>query len=435
VAVGYLTLLVQFILCSGQTQFPARVIMFQQQSCYYQPHNKELVCQCREGEDKSRLVLKLREFIIQSGQEITSILIHSCPDMLLSLDFLGVNPTTIHTTVKNSQDVRIESVSFDQKYKDRQKLKMTFSNVGSATFSNLNIKEALDLEVTNVKKFVLFNSTFAHIPRRGLRTSRTDKLEIKDSIFQRVYPMSVVAEKTKVIEVMNNQFSVNAIQVISYKDGSSVFISCNRLLGDYIKPECFTTPAVSTTSTTTTTTTTRTAITTTQTIVTTTKQPAEKPAKFGVLLFTILLILLCLVILVLALVVLALCYTNWARIKKEILELTTGLPPLESKDDDELLSVQMIPEPPPPPPPVQLETLLNHKNSTKHQLFTPVWMDEIQNNKIFNKQKSINEDLKVNDRCSPAKQKEADDTLAINDNVSHEAEEKENSRTESDQEQ
>ena len=69
-AVGYLTLLVQFILCSGQTQFPARVIMFQQQSCYYQPHNKELVCQCREGEDKSRLVLKLREFIIQSGQEV-----------------------------------------------------------------------------------------------------------------------------------------------------------------------------------------------------------------------------------------------------------------------------------------------------------------------------------------------------------------------------
>ena len=65
--------------------------------------------------------------------------------MLLSLDFLGVNPTTIHTTVKNSQDGRIESVRFDQKYKDRQKLKMTFSNVGSATFSNLNIKEALDV--------------------------------------------------------------------------------------------------------------------------------------------------------------------------------------------------------------------------------------------------------------------------------------------------
>ena len=43
--------------------------------------------------------------------------------------------------------------------------------------------------------------------------------------------MSIMLEKTKYVEVRNNQFSMNAIQVISYKDGSSVYISCNRLLG------------------------------------------------------------------------------------------------------------------------------------------------------------------------------------------------------------
>ena len=54
-------------------QHQGRVAMSQQQSCYYQPHYKELVCQCREGEDKSYLHLKLREFIIQAGQEVSLV--------------------------------------------------------------------------------------------------------------------------------------------------------------------------------------------------------------------------------------------------------------------------------------------------------------------------------------------------------------------------
>ena len=58
------------IFCLSVRQHPGRVAMSQQQSCYYQPHSKELVCQCREGEDKSYLHLRLREFIIQAGQEV-----------------------------------------------------------------------------------------------------------------------------------------------------------------------------------------------------------------------------------------------------------------------------------------------------------------------------------------------------------------------------
>ena len=76
--------------------------------------------------------------------------------------------------------------------------------------------------------------------------------------------MSIMIETSKNVEVRNNQFSMNAHQVISYKDGSSVFISCNRMLGDFVKPECI--PTTTTTKTTTTTT----KITTTATRRTTT---------------------------------------------------------------------------------------------------------------------------------------------------------------------
>ena len=89
-----------------------------------------------------------------------------------------------------------------------------------------------------------------------------------------------------------------------------------------------------------------------------------------------------------------------------------------------------VPIPPPPPPPVEVDTLLNPKHGTKPQLFAPVWMDEIQNNKIFNRQKSINEDLAGSDNHIGAALVKNDD-----DDVSQGADHIENSRTESDQEE
>merc|ERR1712045_843381 len=62
-----LVILVMATLMSGSE---ARVSMIQSRACYYQRHNRELVCQCRE--DNTRLHLKLREFI-NARQEISRI--------------------------------------------------------------------------------------------------------------------------------------------------------------------------------------------------------------------------------------------------------------------------------------------------------------------------------------------------------------------------
>ena len=50
-----------------------RVNMVQEQACYYQPHNRELVCQC--SEDYSYLHLRLREFV-NARQEVSCMRIH-----------------------------------------------------------------------------------------------------------------------------------------------------------------------------------------------------------------------------------------------------------------------------------------------------------------------------------------------------------------------
>ena len=61
-----LVILVMATLMSGSE---ARVSMIQSRACYYQRHNRELVCQCRE--DNTHLHLKLREFI-NARQEVRS---------------------------------------------------------------------------------------------------------------------------------------------------------------------------------------------------------------------------------------------------------------------------------------------------------------------------------------------------------------------------
>jgi hypothetical protein len=38
-------------------------------------------------------------------------------------------------------------------------------------------------------------------------------------------------EKVKEVVVINNEFGINAIKVVSAKDGSLLYISCNRLVG------------------------------------------------------------------------------------------------------------------------------------------------------------------------------------------------------------
>ena len=189
-----------------------------------------------------------------------------------------------------------------------------------------------------------------------------------------VYPMSIMLEKTKYVEVRNNQFSMNAIQVISYKDGSSVLISCNRLLGDFIKPECIPTTTTTTTTTTpTTTTTTPSTTSTTSPRTSTTKLiVVEKEVEANTGVVIILVILLSLLLIIISGLIAAVCFLKWNKIKKELFHVTSQAPLIEGKEKEEtelLTKPVVIPEPPPPPPPVELG-----KNFHTIQLFKSLFL-------------------------------------------------------------
>ena len=57
----------------------------------------------------------------------------------------------------------------------------------------MRLIDLIEVEVKNVKRFSILNSTFAHIPQVGIYVERTGNLEIKDNIF--IHNNNVVLEK------------------------------------------------------------------------------------------------------------------------------------------------------------------------------------------------------------------------------------------------
>ena len=47
-----------------------RVEIDQQKACYHKPYNRELVCQCGQGQDMAFLMLKPEQFIKHAGQQV-----------------------------------------------------------------------------------------------------------------------------------------------------------------------------------------------------------------------------------------------------------------------------------------------------------------------------------------------------------------------------
>ena len=89
----------------------------------------------------------------------------------------------------------------------------------------------------NVNKFQRSSSSFANLPRRGLIVNGSAKLEIIDCVFEKIHFKSIVVEKTRALDILGNQFSGNGFKILSYRDGSSANIQCNRGIGSVVKPE------------------------------------------------------------------------------------------------------------------------------------------------------------------------------------------------------
>jgi len=219
--------------------------MIPSQSCNYQPYTKLLTCTCPEPGSSSSLNLNLSVFVRDLGQEVRSVLVDSCSDLYISLDLREVNPTDIPFKFTNCGDLRFESIQFQGGKPGTQKLHILLEHVTRVYMTNLKVDEALQVSAVKVKEMVIHSSYFAHIPLPGIDLKQTDKLTIQDSIFPRIDPYAVTVDSNiRTVKVVNNEFNINAVTVVRTIAGEHLYISCNRLLDQASSPECAPQPTV-----------------------------------------------------------------------------------------------------------------------------------------------------------------------------------------------
>merc|ERR1719412_3086664 len=424
-----MTLLLLMMMVAAEARLPysvPRVNMIQRRSCYYTPFTKELTCRCTDTETNTFLKLRLMFFIKEKGQEVRSVMVRDCSDLMVGLDLTAVNPLDLPIRFKNCGTVSFSYIKFDNQFSGGQKLSLGMENVNSVRLEDMDVKDAIQIKTNRVKELVLRRNRFTHVPLPGLEIVAADRLVITDNYFHRISAGSVDVKSAKEVEVINNQFSVNAIQVVRSSEGSRLYISCNRLLGEVQSPECVTTSTTTTTTAATTrrssTTTTLSTTSSTRVLVTTAAvrgfemsapveksgdvEPTSNSALSEELLIGLVAGVAALVLILLVVVVILCCRRKQAKRKTatEVAEDAEKLDILVEKEEGkdsgnnsadslpvEVAHAQEAPE-------AEQTCLLAQDEdhlveAAKPRFSAPVWLDDLQNNKIFNKQRSINTEL------------------------------------------
>ena len=362
-----------------------------------------------------------------------------CHELYVKLDLRGVDATNFVINFKYITKLVVENVEIEPRYSDRQELRLKFNHVGQLELSNLNVQDTLTIDAIDVKEFLIHNSTFAHVPPRGLEISRANLLDIRESKFLRISRKAIVVDKIKEVSVVGNEMTVNAFVVVYAKDGSHLVISCNRLLDQQPSTDCTTT--TSTTTTTTTTTKVPTTTTTTRPAVyvdgrgaigapgTSEKTSSDKPESFVAAHMTEIIGGAVGGLLVITIILLVLILMRQRKRKEESsngggkalnggIESGSGvggggLAPENGHGvgvgvgtGPSLMPVATEETPPDSPEHKETDSLLESTqeeeyDEDKPKFTSPIWLEEIQKNKIFNRQKSLlSEDRLADLACS-----------------------------------
>jgi len=347
--------------------------------------------------------------IRQQGQEVRTVEIKECNDLVLLLDLRTIDPSDITFKLKDCGVIRIEEVTFEPSYSGRQLLSLEVSTVLQFFMDNLHLGEATKINGSNIREFFITASTFSHVPEKGFSFEQTDKLSIKDSVFERISPGSITAVGSKEILIFNNEFNINAVDVIKASKASKVHISCNRLLNEASNSECVSTSTTTSTSAETTKTTASVVVESSVSEATSSPGVSEKQIEESWVTVELIVGVTvggCLVLLLLVIVIIVIMckYHKKGKIKAEetsilnesekqiyftesesITEKKEAKSEVENKQNTEETATEEDPflEP-------ETDTGVNEEEGYRPRFSTPVWLSEIQDNKVFNKQKSLN---------------------------------------------
>ena len=77
--------------------------------------------------------------------QIDSLVVQSCPDLILHLDLRGLNLTRLRTEFRNCNTVRIESIVLDNRRVQTETVVMNFNKIELLTISGVQVESAMQV--------------------------------------------------------------------------------------------------------------------------------------------------------------------------------------------------------------------------------------------------------------------------------------------------
>jgi len=209
------------------------IALSQHSSCSYQPDMSSMLCKCKDHEDGDKIVNLDKDILTRDN-----VTIESCASLSLSMDLSGVTTATISILVKNCGNVEIVNIKQDPASHGLQVVDIQLQNLDTFTMQDLHIEDEIMISSWNVSEVFLYQNVFSSLPANGLRMETADKVSIIDCVFNNTAPGSISVDTVKEVKIVNNQFSIDAIEVMVMRDSHNLYISCNRIIGEPVNVEC-----------------------------------------------------------------------------------------------------------------------------------------------------------------------------------------------------
>ena len=75
--------------------------------------------------------------------QILSLVVESCPDLILNLDLRGLNLSRVSTVFRNSDSLSIESIILDTRNAEREVLRLEFYRIKSLVVTGVKVHSQL----------------------------------------------------------------------------------------------------------------------------------------------------------------------------------------------------------------------------------------------------------------------------------------------------
>ena len=150
--------------------------------CHFQPYINTLHCQC--GQDGlSQLETRLRLDTFTNQLEVLQI--QHCPHLVLLLDLVNVNASTVQVNFSQCNKVVIRGLIMETDYAGHQTLHLVFSSIQTVELRGLYLSDPVNIQFENVQTVNIADSSFVNMTEHNIQSFNSGEICVSNSFLSR----------------------------------------------------------------------------------------------------------------------------------------------------------------------------------------------------------------------------------------------------------